>query len=67
MHLGRNASDLARKNTTSLSRELGENIRVLIADLLKRKVETLSGHRLIVLTEVNPALDGLWLRHGKLK
>lgn len=64
MHLGGNASDLAGKNTTGLGGELREHIRVLIADFFKRKIETLSGHRLIVLTEVNPALDGLWLRHS---
>ena len=65
MHLGRNASHLAGKNTAGLGRELGQNLRVLVADLLKWKVETLGGHRLIVLTEVNPALNGLGLRHDK--
>lgn len=65
MHLGGNASDLAGKNTTCLCGKLGKNLWVLVADLLKWKVETLGGHRLVVLTEVNPALDGLRLRHDK--
>ena len=65
MHLGRNASHLAGQDTTGFSRELRQNLGILIANLLKWQVETLGGHRLVVLAEVNPALDGLWLRHDK--
>lgn len=67
VHLGGDASDLAGKDTAGLGRELGQDLRVLIADFLKWKIETLGGHRLIVLTEVNPALNGLGLRHNKNK
>ena len=65
VHLGRNSGDLAWKNPASLSRELGKNLWILVVDLLKWQVETLGGHRLVVLAEVNPALDGLRLRHNK--
>lgn len=65
VHLGRNSGDLTRKNTAGLSRKLGKNLRVLVVDLLEWQVETLGGHRLVVLAEVNPALDGLRLRHDK--
>lgn len=65
MHLGGNAGHLAGKNTTGLGGELGQDLGVLITDLLKWQIETLGGHRLVVLTEVDPALDGLWLRHDK--
>lgn len=64
MHLGRDTSDLARKNATSIGREFGENFWILVANLLKRKVETLGGHRLVVLPEINAALNGLWFGHG---
>jgi hypothetical protein len=37
----------------------------LITNFLKRKVETLIGHRLVVLPEVDPTLNGLRLRHNK--
>ena len=65
MHLGRDAGHLPWKNTPCLGRELRENLWVLVVDLLKWQVETLGGHRLVVLAEVNPALDGLRLRHDK--
>ena len=65
MHLGRNSSHFSREDTASLSSKLGKHLRILVADFLKRKVETLIGHRLVVLSEVNPALDGLGLRHNR--
>ena len=66
MHLGRNTSHLAGKNTSGLGRKLGQNLGILIIDFFKGKVETLGGHRLIVLSEVNPPLNGLGLRHDKI-
>jgi len=65
MHLSRNTSHLAGKDAASLGSEFGKHLRILIANLLKRKVETLIGHRLVVLPEVDPTLDGLRLRHNK--
>jgi|TARA_B100001093_G_scaffold197384_2_gene189666 hypothetical protein len=65
MHLGGNSSHLAGKDAPCLGGKFGKHLRILIADLLKRKVETLIGHRLVVLPEVNPTLDGLGLRHNK--
>ena len=65
VHLGRDAGDLARKDATGLSGELGKNLGVLVADFFERKVETLIGHRLVVLPEVDPALNGLGFRHDK--
>ena len=64
MHLGGNAGDLARKNTTGIGREFGKNLWILVANLLERKVEALGGHRLVVLPEINAALNGLWFGHG---
>ena len=66
VHLCRDSSHLPGKDTTGVCREFCEDLRILEADLLERKVETLGGHRLIVLTEVNPSLDGLRLRHDFL-
>ena len=63
MHLGRNSSDFARKNTTGIGREFGKNLWILVANLLERKVETLGGHRLVVFPEINAALNGLWFGH----
>lgn len=65
MHLGGNSSHLAGKDPSSLGSEFGKHLRILIANLLKREVETLIGHRLVVLPEVDPTLDGLRLRHNK--
>lgn len=65
VHFGGYASHLAGKDTTGFGGKLGENLGVLVADLFKGKVETLGGHRLVVLAEVDPALDGLGLRHNK--
>ena len=65
VHLSGDSSHLARKDTTGLGGEFCEKLRILEADLFERKVETLSGHRLIVLTEINPSLNGLRLRHDK--
>lgn len=67
VHLGGNASYLTGQNPTGLGSEFGKNLRILVANLLKRKVKALGRHRLVVLTEVNPALDGLGLRHNKIK
>jgi len=65
VHLGRDTSHLTRKDTASLSSELGKNLRVLVADFLKRKVKTTGRHRLVVLPEVNAALNGLRLGHNE--
>ena len=64
MHLGGNAGDLARKNTAGIGREFGKNLWILVANLLEWKVEALGGHRLVVLPEINAALNGLWFGHG---
>ena len=64
MHFGGNSGDLARKDATGPGGELRKHLGILVANLLKRKVETLVGHRLVVLPEVDPALDGLGLRHN---
>ena len=66
MHLGGDASHLAGENTAGFSRELGQHFRILVADFLEWKVETLGRHRLVVLAEVNPALNGLGFRHDKI-
>lgn len=63
MHLGRNTCHLTGKDSSSLRSEFGKNLRIFIADFLKRKVQSTAGHRLIGLTEINAALDGLRLRH----
>lgn len=63
VHFCRYTGHLARKNTAGFGSELGKNLWILEADLFEWKVETLSGHRLIVLPEINSALNGLGLRH----
>lgn len=65
MHFGGNAGHLARKYAPGLGGEFRENLRILVADLLERKVETLGGHRLVVFPEIDPALNGLGLRHDE--
>jgi len=64
VHLGRYSSHLPRKDASGIGGELGKDLRIFKTDLLKGKVETLRRHRLIVLPEVDPALDGLRLRHN---
>jgi len=63
MHFCRHTGHLARKDPAGFGSELGKNLWILEADLFEWKVETLSGHRLVVLPEINSALNGLRLRH----
>lgn len=65
MHLSGDSSHLTWKDTAGLGSELGKNLRIFKADLLKWEIKTLGLHRLVVLAEINPALDGLWFRHDK--
>lgn len=67
MHFRGNASHLARENTTGLGRKFRENLRVFEVDLLKWKIKALGWHRLVMLPEINAALDGLGLGHNKKK
>lgn len=59
-----NAGNTARKNFSSLGTELAENFCVKRSDLLDRDVLPTAGHLAVRLTEIDAALDGLWLGHN---
>lgn len=59
-----NASYTAWKDFSSLGSKFAENFGIERSDLLDRDILPTAGHLAVRLTEINAALDGLWLGHN---
>lgn len=64
MQLRGNASDTAWKNFPRLRSEFTENFSIEWRNLLHGDVLLAAGHLAVRLTEVDTALDSLWLGHN---
>ena len=58
-----NTCHTAWKNFSSLSGEFAEDFRIGRNQLLDRNILATAGHLAVRLTEIDTALDGLWLGH----